>query len=74
MLRMDNMNVNFNGASVVDDVVVANMSASYSGAEVYFNMTIVDLDGYNGNKEVVELDFDNFKDKALEGINGIALS
>ena len=73
MLRMDNMNVNFNGASVVDDVVVANMSASYSGAEVYFNMTIINLDGYNGNKEVVELDFDNFKDKALEGINGIAL-
>ena len=73
MLRMDNLNVNFNGASVVDDVVVANMSASYSGAEVYFNMTIINLDGYNGNKEVVELDFDNFKDKALEGINGIAL-
>lgn len=73
MLRMDNMNVNFNGASVVDDVVVANMSASYSGAEVYFNMTIIDLDGYNASKDVVELDFDNFKDKALEGINGVAL-
>lgn len=73
MLRMDNMNVNFNGVSMVDDVVVANMSASYSGSEVYFNMTIINLDMYNGNKEVVELDFDNFKDKALEGINGIAL-
>ncbi len=73
MLRMDNMNVNFNGASVVEDVVVANMSASYSGAEVYFNMTIVDLEAYNSNKEVVEVDFDSFKDKALEGINGVAL-
>lgn len=73
MLRMDNMNVNFNGVSMVDDVVVANMSASYSGVEVYFNMTIINLNMYNSNKEVVELDFDNFKDKALEGINGIAL-
>lgn len=73
MLRMDNMNVNFNGASVVDNVVVANMSASYSGTEVYFNMTIIDLNNYNNNKEVVELDFDTFKDKALEDINGIAL-
>lgn len=73
MLRMDNTNVNFNGASVIDDVVVANLSASYSGAEVYFNMTVIDLAAYNESKEVVELDFDNFKDKALESINSIAL-
>lgn len=73
MLRMDNANVNFNGASVIEDAIVANLSASYSGQEVYFNMTIVDLDVYNGNKEIVELDFDNFKDKALESINSIVL-
>lgn len=73
MLRMDNTNVNFNGASVIDDVVVANLSASYSGAEVYFNMTVIDLAAYNAGKEVVELDFDSFKDKALESINSIAL-
>lgn len=73
MLRMDNTNVNFNGASVIDDVVVANLSASYSGAEVYFNMTVIDLAAYNASKEVVELDFDSFKDKALESINSIAL-
>ena len=72
MLRMDNMNISFNGASLVDDVVVAQMNANYAGAEVYFNMTVVDLVAYNDNKEVVELDFDNFKDKALESINSIA--
>ncbi len=73
MLRMDNANVNFNGASVVEDVVVANLSASYAGREVYYNMTIVDLAAYNDNKEIVEADFDSFKDKALESINSIVL-
>ena len=73
MLRMDNANISFNGASLIDDVVVAQMNANYSGVEVYFNMTVVDLAAYNDNKEVVELDFDSFKDKALESINSIAL-
>ncbi len=73
MVKMDNMNISFNGASLVDDVVVAQMNANYSGREVYFNMTIVDLAAYNDNKEVVELDFDTFKDKALESISSIAL-
>lgn len=73
MVKMDNMNISFNGASLVDDVVVAQMNANYSGREVYFNMTVVDLAAYNDNKEVVELDFDTFKDKALESINSIAL-
>jgi hypothetical protein len=36
-------------------------------------MTVVNLAAYNDNKEVVELDFDTFKDKALESINQIAL-
>ena len=72
MLRMDNMNISFNGVSLVDDVVVAQMNANYSGAEVYFNMTVVDLAAYNDSKAVVEADFDTFKDKALESINSIA--
>jgi hypothetical protein len=73
MLRMDNASINFNGSSVIEDAVVAVMSANYSGAEVYFNMTVQDLVRYNENKEAVEADFDMFKDKALESINGIAL-
>lgn len=73
MMKIDNMNISFSGASVVDEVVVAQMNANYSGNEVYFNMTVVNLAAYNDNKEVVELDFDTFKDKALESINQIAL-
>ena len=73
MMKIDNMNISFSGASVVDEVVVAQMNANYSGNEVYFNMTVVNLAAYNDNKEVVELDFDTFKDKALESINSIAL-
>jgi hypothetical protein len=73
MMKIDNMNISFSGASVVDEVVVAQMNANYSGNEVYFNMTVVNLVAYNDNKEVVELDFDTFKDKALESINQIAL-
>lgn len=73
MVKMDNMNISFNGASLIDDVVVAQMNANYSGHEVYFNMTVVDLAAYNENKEAVELDFDSFKDKALESIISIAL-
>lgn len=73
MMKIENMNISFSGTSTVDEVVVAQMNANYSGNEVYFNMTVVNLAAYNDNKEVVELDFDNFKDKALESIIQIAL-
>jgi hypothetical protein len=73
MVRLDNLSINYSGASLIDDVVVAQMTANFSGHEVYFNMTIVDLAAYNDNKEVIELDFDTFKDKALESINSVAL-
>lgn len=73
MMKIDNMNISFSATSAIDEVVVAQMNANYSGNEVYFNMTVVNLAAYNDNKEVVELDFDTFKDKALESINQIAL-
>ncbi len=73
MMKIDNMNISFSATSAIDEVVVAQMNANYSGNEVYFNMTVVNLAAYNDNKEVVELDFDTVKDKALESINQIAL-
>lgn len=69
MLRLDSKNTNFSGASVIDDVQVASMSASYStGSNVYFNFSIERLDLYNENAETVDADFDSFKDTVLESI------
>lgn len=69
MLRLDSKNTNFSGASVIDDVQVASMSASYStGSNIYFNFSIERLDLYNENAETVDADFDSFKDTVLESI------
>lgn len=69
MLRLDSKNTNFSGASIIDDVQVASMSASYStGSNIYFNFSIERLDLYNENAETVDADFDSFKDTVLESI------
>ena len=69
MLRLDSKNTNFSGASIIDDVQIASMSASYStGSNIYFNFSIERLDLYNENAETVDADFDSFKDTVLESI------
>lgn len=69
MLRVDNKNTSFNGASVIDDTQVASMSASYStNSNVYFNFSIERLDLYEENSEAVDADFIAFKDMVLENI------
>ena len=69
MLRVDNKNTSFNGASVIDDTQVASMSASYStNSNVYFNFSIERLDLYEKNSEAVDADFTAFKDMVLENI------
>lgn len=69
MLRLDSKNTNFSGASVIDDVQVASMSASYStGSNIYFNFSIERLDLYNENSETVDTDFNSFKDAVLESV------
>ena len=69
MLRLDSKNTNFSGASVIDDVQVASMSASYStGSNIYFNFSIERLDLYNENAETVDADFNSFKDSVLESV------
>jgi hypothetical protein len=71
MLKMENIHISFNGASVIDEVTIAHFNAHYSGQEVNCNMVITDLDNYNANASVVEADFDDFKDKALKSINSM---
>lgn len=63
MLRMENSNVNFNGASTIEEAVVASMSASYSGdgTNVYFSFSVNDIDAYLANQEAVDADFVEFK-------------
>lgn len=63
MLRMENSNVNFNGTSTIEEVVVASMSASYSGdgVNVYFSFNVNNIDTYLANQEAVDADFVEFK-------------
>ena len=69
MLRLDSKNTSFSGASVIDDVQVASMSANYStGSNIYFNFSIERLDLYNENAETVDTDFNSFKDSVLESV------
>ena len=67
MLRMENSNVNFNGASTVEEVVVASMNASYSGdgVNVYFSFNVNDINTYLANPEAVDADFAEFKTNVL---------
>lgn len=67
MLRMENSNVNFNGASTVEEVVVASMNASYSGdgVNVYFSFNVNDINTYLANQATVDADFAEFKTNVL---------
>lgn len=71
MLRMDNSNVNFNGVSTIEDVIVANMSASYNGegSGVYFSFVVNDIAGYVANTEAVDADFIQFKANVFETLS-----
>lgn len=69
MLRLDSKNTNFSGASIINDIQVASMSASYStGSNIYFNFSIERLDLYEENVETVDTDFSSFKDTVLETV------
>lgn len=70
MLRMENSNVNFNGSSSVNEVVIASMNANYTGdgANVYFNLNINDIAAYMVNADVVDADFAEFKTNVFDTI------
>ena len=71
MLKMDNSNVNFNGSSSIDEVVIANMNANYMGdsTNIYFSFNINDIAAYMANAEVVDADFAEFKAAVLDTIS-----
>lgn len=70
MLKIDSKNLNYSASSRFDDVVAANMNASYHGGnEVYVNMNIVNIELYNVNKSAVEADFAEFCATVMEVIS-----
>ena len=73
MLRMDNSNFNFNGTSVIEDVMIASMNANYNGdgVNVYFNLNINDITAYLANVEAVDADFNAFKTQVFEALSTV---
>ena len=74
MLRIDNKNINFSGASVIDDEAVAYFNANFNGGvEIYFNTTIANLDAYNANVQAVEADGDEFRAIVVGAVNSLKI-
>ena len=70
MLKIHSKSMDFNGASIVDEVIIASMHASYAGGkEMYMNMSISDVEAYAANKAVVDADLIAFSDAVITVIN-----
>lgn len=65
MLILNGKNINLNGQSTVNDVVIASMNANYSGDILYTNFNIENLTAYEDNKTIVLTDWEDFLDAAL---------
>lgn len=70
MLNMSNQSLNMDAQSIVDEVIVANMSASANGTEdvnngVYFNMSVIDTERFLVNKDAVLADFNAFCERVI---------
>lgn len=68
MLRMDGKNVNFNGVSIVNDVQMASMSASCSGDNIYFSISIDSATAYLANSAAIDADVEAFKEAVIDAI------
>lgn len=61
MLRLDSKNVNFNGASIVNDVQIASFSASVTDPNyASVSASIDNYATYRANIDAFKLDFANF--------------
>ena len=64
-----NMNANFNGSFVKDDVVIAHFNASYNGEKnIYIGISVENHDLFAAHKADVDANFKAFTDKVLESI------
>lgn len=72
MLRVDSQNFNFNGACVVNDDMVASFNASYNGVnDVYFNISIPNVETLTTNDAAFNTDFIAFKDQVMAVIEDL---
>ena len=60
MLKINSKSMDFNGVSTVEDVVVASLHASYSGADMYMSMNVSNVAAYAEHKEIVSADMAAF--------------
>lgn len=72
MLRIDNQNINFNGASVVNDDTIATFGAGYSGTDIWFNFNIPNIATYKTNKSAFDTDLLAFKDQVVATVEDLA--
>lgn len=64
-----NMNANFSGSSVKDNVVIATFNASYNGEKnIYISISVEDHALFAAHKADVDADFKAFTDKVLESV------
>lgn len=64
-----NMNANFNGSSVKDDIVIATFNASYNGEKnIYIGISVEDHALFALHKADVDADLKAFTDKVLESV------
>jgi len=71
MLRIDNQNINFNGASMAGEDMIATFGAGYSGNDIYINVNIPTLATYTANKATFESDLIAFKDQVIATIEDL---
>lgn len=66
MLNMNNSTFNFSGTTEVNGQTIASFAAGYSGSDVFFSISITDIDKYINEENTFNSDFDEFKDNVIE--------
>ena len=70
MLANKNKSINYNAVSKIDDIVVLYMNGSYNSesGDLNFNQSIRNKALYLSNKDIVDADFENWKNEIVEEI------
>ncbi len=67
MLNINDTNINYNATSTDGDNVIANMSSSYSGTDIYFSFNLVSK--IAKDVTTAKTDFAAFIDRVVSDIN-----
>lgn len=70
MLKIEGKNMNFNGASMIDDETAAMMSAIINeNGELFLHCTVTHYNTYANHKDTINADFIAFGEQILESMN-----